>query len=438
MQIQFRHLGHAEFCLKACSSVLLTHAKLPAGTKIPSSRILNAFSRGFGYSSHLELRRIASQPRPYDYSDFNEDAFHDAIEKGYRLAANELDLTLTKSLLGGPSMGISLAIDRSFDDGKNDADLRPDRVWTTMNYFEKLAGHDYRMSLSWAKENFEQVLFLDADHPGALAGMAKLALIHGDLKVARWMAEKAVCKAVDRLGTDSPEAFPWWAVFKTRSYMLARHTLGCALWALGERESAIHEMQELLVRDPRDHMRICKFLGDWCLEAGDASAAVSAYTRIVYDNCFGGAHETYNCALALIFLGKTAEAVLMLRLAFMINSNIARCLLERQALGFSSYRLDHGTDRTDTYVSSSLAMRWRSQPRPLMLLKATFEHPEVQAETARAEDYRERETIELEADDHAAWSAHIREWARFTDLDRRVGNNAKIALQVGEQIGYPV
>ncbi len=101
-----------------------------------------------------------------------------------------------------------------------------------------------------------------------------LAEASRDPQEARTLYEQGVRAGERALG---PAAFRedvghFWGILETRPYMRARQGLAAVLWALGERQAAIGQVQDLLRLNPGDNQGLRYTLATWLLATGDDAA----------------------------------------------------------------------------------------------------------------------------------------------------------------------
>jgi tetratricopeptide (TPR) repeat protein len=115
-----------------------------------------------------------------------------------------------------------------------------------------------------------QALSISPDCAEAYVLLAEAA---SDPHEARHLYEQGVQAGERALG---PEVFVegvghFWGIVETRPYMRARQGLAEVLWYLGERQTALGHVRDMLRLNPGDNQGLRYTLATWLLEAGNTS-----------------------------------------------------------------------------------------------------------------------------------------------------------------------
>ncbi len=180
---------------------------------------------------------------------------------------------------------------------------------------------------------------------------------------ARRLYEQGVQAGERALG---PEAFAeevghFWGIVETRPYMRARQGLAEVVWHLGERQTAITHLQDMLRLNPGDNQGVRYTLASWLLTVGDDAALEHLLARYPDD---AGAHWAYTRALLMFRCqGPSAAADRALRQALRANPYVPAYLLGVKP--FPAQPPDHygiGDDNEAVIYLAEAAEGWLETP----------------------------------------------------------------------------
>lgn len=238
-------------------------------------------------------------------------------------------------------------------------------------------------AITQAKELFQQAIKIDANIADAYNGLACILYDSGKLKEAKLTYEVAYEKAKEELGTDSVDAFNWWANIDTRPYMRARHGLGLVFWRLGKYDKAIAEFKAILERNPNDNQGVRYLIAPLFQLKGDLSGALREYEQFEkdYSGDVWEPHYCFNWGLALFTHRRIKRAVVIMRRAFFGNLYIAPLLLGRKVKphpiwhGINIAKIDYAREYILLYQQL-----WESQTDALIFLQQLWDAPEIKAD----------------------------------------------------------
>jgi len=163
----------------------------------------------------------------------------------------------------------------------------------------------------------------------------------------------------------------FWKLLETRPYMRARNGLALSLWALGRREEAVQNLEEMLRLNPNDNQGVRHTLAAWLLnmdrdkELGrllkqydEERMATWAYTRVL---------------LELREHGDTPRARQLLEDAKRANKHVPDYLLERKSLPPQRphYYSPGAESEAVMYVENFLSA-WKSSPNAMTWLRGAI------------------------------------------------------------------
>jgi tetratricopeptide (TPR) repeat protein len=165
----------------------------------------------------------------------------------------------------------------------------------------------------------------------------------------------------------------FWGILETRPYMRARHGLAETLWALGERESAIAHLQDMLRLNPNDNQGLRYTLFAWFLALDDRAALDRLLASYPED---GFTEWSYAKALlAFRREGPSAAAKAALKTAHSSNPFVRDFLIGARP---PPKRLPElyalGTKEEAAVYVAHVAQSWSATPGALEWLAKTVEH----------------------------------------------------------------
>ncbi|MGQ0636108.1 MAG: tetratricopeptide repeat protein [Planctomycetaceae bacterium] len=140
------------------------------------------------------------------------------------------------------------------------------------------------------------------------------------------LCRQAVAAAERGLGADALETAggAFWELPETRSYLRARAALADRYWSLGERNTAIEHMQELLRLDVQDHQGLRYLLATRLTEAGRDDELAEVLSQYDEESTFW---DFSNALAAFRREGDTAASRQLLNRACRSNRHVAELLL---------------------------------------------------------------------------------------------------------------
>jgi tetratricopeptide (TPR) repeat protein len=232
-----------------------------------------------------------------------------------------------------------------------------------------------------AEKCFKRALKLDPDLPDAYNGLAEVALSGGRIKEAEQFYKTAYEKARQRLGTEDPKAYTWWADISTRPYMRARQGLGLLYLMMGRYDEAIKEFKELLLRNPNDNQGMRYLVAPAYLLKKDIEAAIQEFEW--YQKHYGRDMPmpdfSLNWALALFMAGRYKEAAERIRATVFLNPYLIPLVLDEkpEVLPIWHWINVMGIDYAEEYFDWYEEL-WFEYEEALSFLRFVWEDTEIQ------------------------------------------------------------
>ena len=179
--------------------------------------------------------------------------------------------------------------------------------------------------------------------------------------------QRAVEAGANALGSDGFEDYAghFWGFHETRPYMRARLGLGEALWATGEKETAIENFKEMLDLNPGDNQGIRYILAAKLLEIGKMDDLKSLLEKSADEH---SADIQYTRAL-LAYFDNTENAEEIVKLAWATNQYIPSMLSGRTpTVELQGYITMGGRDEATSYVGA-FGAAWKRAPGAIMWLE---------------------------------------------------------------------